>query len=142
MIDRDAEGRVTTCDVQGFRTLIEGYFGGTYTPVQAAEVAQWAKRHTKRVLAMVYRYCVVNEETAYGKLPTIKRLNANLDEVFETYPQLRAERVEDWPLLEEAPAGSDLEEWFGAWREATRRGENPYDSPEVREVLRKRGLET
>ena len=45
-------------------------------------------------------------------------------------------------VLEQAPAGSDLDEWFRAWREATRRGENPYDSPEVREVLRKRGLET
>ena len=142
MIDRDADGKVTTCDVQGFRMLLEGYFGAKYTPTQAAEVAQWAKRHTKRVLAMVYRYCVANEETAYGKLPTIKRLNANRAEVEETYPELRAEHVTDYPLLEQAPAGSDLAEWFRAWREATGRGENPYDSPEVREVLRKRGLET
>lgn len=138
---RDDNGRVRECSPEEFCSLLEDYFGGRYTAAQQIEVANWARRQAKRVLPLVYRYLVANEETAYGKPPSIKRLNANLNEVIEAYPEVREESANRMLLLEQAPDGSDLSAWFAAWRAAVEQGKNPAESEELHNVLREHGGE-
>jgi len=137
---RDADGRIIECDAKEFGQQLEDYFGGKYTRTQMEEVARWARGHNGRVLALVYRYCITNEETSYGKPPTLKALNRNLKEVFDSYPEVLPTSANKQPLIEEAPRDSDLGEWFEAWRKAQQRGVNPWHSDEVNEVLRRHGV--
>jgi hypothetical protein len=137
-MNRDEDGRVIHCTPKEFGQLLEGYFGD-YKTVQRDEVGRWAKHRSPRILALVYRYCLLNEETAYGKPPTIKRLNANLAEVFEAYPELRAERAGPL-LLEDARPGTDLSALWEAMRKAFRRGENPAEAAEVKQLLKEHEL--
>jgi hypothetical protein len=74
-----------------FLAKLQGYFGVSYTDVQAKEVERWAERRGERTLDLVYRYVVANEYTQYKAIPTIRRLNDVAEEVYEGYPELRAD---------------------------------------------------
>lgn len=132
------DGAVIECTPAEFGSQLEGYFGGKYTAVQLEEVARWAKKHDSRTLAIVYRYCTLNEDTQFGKPPTIKALNKNLQEVIDAYPELSAPQV---PLLQDAPKGTPAREWWRLWLEAIKEGVNPRDYEPMREFMRSQGVE-
>jgi len=69
----------------------------------------------------------------FRKVPGLMAIEAALREVIETYPELSAPPV---PLLQDAPKGTQLAEWFRLWRKAIDAGERPADNAEMRAKAR------
>jgi len=122
------DGRIVELEPVEFAEILQDYFGGRYTQAQLREVARWSKRFDAKTLALVYRYCTLNEETAYGKPPTIKRLNENLSEVLEAYPEVRIgshnrQITDNSRLIEDA--GGDAGDFLRAIVTAISEGRDP-----------------
>jgi len=135
------DGRIVELEPQEFAALLQDYFGGKYTQAQLREVARWSKRFDAKTLALVYRYCTLNEETAYGKPPTIKRLNGNLSEVLEAYPEIRVgshnRQITDNSRLIEDASG-DAGEFLQAILTAIAEGRNPREDETVQGYIHDR----
>jgi hypothetical protein len=117
---------------------VEDYYRDSYPVSMRAKVAEILPDRSEHLRAL-FGVLIHDVSAQYRTVPDVRAVEAALREVDEAYPELRAES-QDVPLLEDAPAGTELADWFAAWREAVASGENPRDAEAIKRVLREHGV--
>lgn len=116
---------------------VEDYYRDEYPRTMRAKIAEILPK-SKPALSALYNTLIENVSAQYRTVPDLIAIRSAMREVIEGYPELSSPSV---PLLQEAPIGTDVSEWFAAWAKAIAAGEDPRYSEGVREVLRKHGAE-
>jgi hypothetical protein len=116
---------------------IEDYYRDSYPASMRKKVMEILPAG-EATLQALYDTIIRSVSAQYRTVPDVIALQHAMNEVAEAYPELSAPQV---PLLADAPINSDLSEWFTAWKDAIKAGENPLHSERVRAVLRKHGAE-
>lgn len=114
-----------------FIRRIQDYFGGKYTATQLEEVTRWAVKLPERALHLVYRYVTLNEDTRFGRPPTIKVLNANMAEIYDAYPELRVgshNQIGGNLMIEERqPDQEEVQQFMTGLVQTMKRGVHPAE---------------
>lgn len=114
-----------------FIRKIQDYFGGKYTATQLEEVTRWAVRLPEKALKLVYRYVTLNEDTRFGRPPTIKVLNANMAEIDAAYPELRVgsqNQIGGNLMIEERqPEQEEVQQFMTGLVQTMKRGVHPRE---------------
>jgi hypothetical protein len=121
-----------------FIRQLEDYYRDSYPVSMRKKVFELLPAEEVQLKAL-FGILIHNVSAQYRTVPDVLAVEKAIGELTELYPEYRIGAHRPL-LLEDARAGTDLSALWEAMRKAFRRGENPAEAAEVKQLLKEHEL--